>query len=120
MTKPKKKQINFTKDSILVLMQEIYNELVEQRSTAIRIQNKMVSMMKEHEDMTLIGHVIEKQQKIINDCVDKKLQLSKLQSGIWEKQSSKEDSFDISNMDDDVLQGLLDKDINSDNQKFSL
>jgi hypothetical protein len=120
MTKPKKKQINFTKDSILVLMQEIYNELVEQRSTAIRIQNKMISMMKEPEDMTLIGPVIEKQQKIINDCVDKKLQLSKLQSGIWEKQSSKEDSFDISNMDDDVLQGLLDKDINSDNQKFSL
>jgi hypothetical protein len=120
MTKPKKKQINFTKESILVLMQEIYNELVEQRSTAIRIQNKMVSMMKEPEDMTLIGPVIEKQQKIINDCVDKKLQLSKLQSGIWEKQSSKEDSFDISNMDDDVLQGLLDKDINSDNQKFSL
>jgi len=120
MTKPKKKQINFTKDSILVLMQEIYNELVEQRSTAIRIQNKMVSMMKEPEDMTLIGPVIEKQQKIINDYVDKKLQLSKLQSGIWEKQSSKEDSFDISNMDDDVLQGLLDKDINSDNQKFSL
>ena len=120
MTKPKKKQINFTKDSILVLMQEIYNELVEQSSTAIRIQNKMVSMMKEPEDMTLIGPVIEKQQKIINDCVDKKLQLSKLQSGIWEKQSSKEDSFDISNMDDDVLQGLLDKDINSDNQKFSL
>ena len=118
MTKPKKKQINFTKDSILVLMQEIYNELVEQRSTAIRIQNKMVSMMKEPEDMTLIGPVIEKQQKIINDCVDKKLQLSKLQSGIWEKQNSKEDSFDISNMDDDVLQGLLDKDINSDNQKF--
>ena len=120
MTKPKKKQINFTKDSILVLMQEIYNELVEQRSTAIRIQNKMVSMMKEPEDMTLIGPVIEKQQKIINDCVDKKLHLSNLQSGIWEKQSSKEDSFDISNMDDDVLQGLLDKDINSDNQKFSL
>jgi lipopolysaccharide export LptBFGC system permease protein LptF len=101
-------------------MQEIYNELVEQRSTAIRIQNKMVSMMKEPEDMTLIGPVIEKQQKIINDCVEKKLTLSKLQSGIWEKQSSKEEVFDISNMDDDVLQGLLDKDINSDNQKFSL
>jgi len=120
MSKPKKKQINFTKESILVLMQEIYNELVEQRSTAIRIQNKMISMMKDPEDMTLIGPVIEKQQKIINDCVDKKLTLSKLQSGIWEKQSSKEDDFDISNMDDDILQGLLDKDINSDNTKFSL
>ena len=120
MSKPKKKQINFTKESILVLMQEIYNELVEQRSTAIRIQNKMISMMKEAEDMTLIGPVIEKQQKIINDCVEKKLTLSKLQSGIWEKQSSKEDDFDITNMDDDILQGLLDKDINSDNTKFSL
>ena len=58
MTKPKKKQINFTQESILALMQEIYNELVEQRSTAIRIQNKMVSMMKEPEDMTLIGPVL--------------------------------------------------------------
>jgi hypothetical protein len=120
MTKPKKKQINFTQESILSLMQEIYNELVEQRSTAIRIQNKMVSMMKEPEDMTLIGPVIEKQQKIINDCVEKKLTLSKLQSNIWEKRSNQEDSFDITSMDDDVLQGLIDKDINSDIQKFKL
>jgi hypothetical protein len=120
MTKPKKKQINFSKDSILALMQEIYNELVEQRTTAIRIQNKMIGMMKEPEDMTLIGPVIEKQQKIINDCVEKKLTLSKLQSGIWEKQQSHESSFDISSMDDDILQGLLQKDINSDNENFSI
>ena len=120
MTKPKKKQINFTQDSILALMQEIYNELVEQRSTAIRIQNKMISMMKEPEDMTVIGPVIEKQQKIINDCVEKKLTLSKLQSGIWEKRSNSEETFDISSMDDDILQGLISKDINSDTEKFNL
>ena len=120
MSKPKRKEINFTKDSILTLMQEIYNELVEQRSTAIRIQNNMISMMKEAEDMTLIGPVIEKQQKIINDCVEKKLQLSKLQSSIWEKQNSKEEEFDISEMDDDLLHGLISKDINSDNQNFTM
>ena len=62
MAKPKKKEINFTKESILTLMQEIYNELVEQRSTAIRIQNKMLTMMKEPEDMAMIGPIIEKQQ----------------------------------------------------------
>jgi hypothetical protein len=45
MTKPKRKEINFTKESLQVLMQEIYNELVEQRSTAIKIQNKMIAMM---------------------------------------------------------------------------
>jgi hypothetical protein len=80
----------------------------------------MVSMMKEPEDMTLIGPVIEKQQKIINDCVEKKLQLSKLQSSIWEKQSSQDNDFDISEMDDDVLHGLMQKDINAVNQNFKI
>ena len=65
MGRPPKKEINLTKESILSLLQEIYNELVEQRNTAIRIQNKMLTMMKDPEDMTLIGPVIEKQQKII-------------------------------------------------------
>ena len=120
MSKPKRKEINFTKDSILTLMHEIYNELVEQRSTAIRIQNKMVSMMKEPEDMTLIGPVIEKQQKIINDCVDKKLQLSKLQSSIWEKQNSNDSDFDISNIDDNLLEGLIQKDIDNDIENFKM
>jgi len=73
MPRPQRKEINFTKDSILSLMQEIYNELVEQRQTAIRIQNKMLTMLKDPEDMTTIGPVIEKQQKIVNDCVEKKL-----------------------------------------------
>ena len=100
-------------------MQELYNELVEQRATAIRIQNKMVSMMKEPDDMTLIGPIIKEQQKIINDCVEKKLQLSKLQSGIWEKQNSREEVFDISEMDETILQGLIEKDIDSD-EKFNI
>ena len=114
MSKPKKKQINFTKESILTLMQEIYNELVEQRSTAIRIQNKMISMMKDPEDMTVIGPVIEKQQKIINDVVEKKLTLAKLQSTIWEKSNNKEDdNMSLSDIDDDMLQSLINKDIES-------
>jgi hypothetical protein len=113
MGRPQKKEINLTKESILSLLQEIYNELVEQRNTAIRIQNKMLAMMKEPEDMTLIGPVIEKQQKIINDCVEKKLSLSKLQSSIWEKSNSTVESFSISdlNMDDDIIQNLIEKDI---------
>ena len=113
MGRPQKKEINLTKESILSLMQEIYNELVEQRNTALRIQNKMLTMMKEPEDMTLIGPVIEKQQKIINDCVEKKLTLSKLQSGIWEKSNSTKESFSISDidMDDDILKNLIEKDV---------
>jgi hypothetical protein len=113
MARPTKKEINLSKESMLSLMQEIYNELVEQRSTAIRIQNKMLTMMKEPEDMTLIGPVIEKQQKIINDCVEKKLTLSKLQAGMWEKSNTgTSESFSISDLgvDDEMLKTLIEKD----------
>jgi hypothetical protein len=101
---------------MLSLMQEIYNELVEQRNTAIRIQNKMLTMMKDPEDMTLIGPVIEKQQKIINDCVEKKLSLSKIQSTMWQKSTEKEDDFTLSDidLDDETIQNLIQKDISDD------
>ena len=118
MPRPSKKTINLTKESMLSLMQEIYNELVEQRNTAIRIQNKMLTMMKDPEDMTLIGPVIEKQQKIINDCVEKKLSLSKLQAQIWQKsQEKQEDNFTLSDLDldDDTFKSLIDKDTSTDN-----
>ena len=122
MARPQKKEINLTKESMLSLMQEIYNELVEQRNTAIRIQNKMLTMMKEPEDMTLIGPVIEKQQKIVNDCVDKKLALSKLQASIWEKTSNTKESFSISDIDVDVeiIKDLMERDINTKDNLYKM
>ena len=113
MPRPQKKEINFTKDSILSLMQEIYNELVEQRSTAIRVQNKMLSLLKDAEDMKEIGPVLEKQQRIINECVEKKLTLAKLQSSIWEKSNVQDDNMSLTDIDDDMLQSLIKKDIES-------
>lgn len=120
MPKPQRKEINFTKDSILALMQEIYNELVEQRNTAVRIQNKMLTMMKDPDDMTLIGPVIEKQQKIINDCVEKKISLSKLQSSIWEKTNSSQESFSLADLDDDLIHGLIEKDVTKDEESYKM
>lgn len=115
MGRPKKKEIVLNKDSVLSLMQEIYNELVEQRATAVRIQNKMLGMLKDPKDMQVIGPVIKEQQKIINDTIEKKLTLSKLQSSIWEKSKhGQEESFNISDMDDDILSALIDKDSSID------
>jgi len=120
MPRPQRKEINFTKDSILALLQEIYNELVEQRNTAIRIQNKMLTMMKEPEDMITIGPVIEKQQKIINDCVEKKINLSKLQSTIWEKSNNSNDNFSLADLDDELIQNLIQKDSSTDDQTYRI
>ena len=74
-------------DSALALMQEIYNDIVEQKNTASLITKKMLAFMKEAEDMSVIGPVIKDQQKILNDCTEKKISLVKLQS-ILLKQSS--------------------------------
>ena len=121
MPRPQRKEINFTKDSILSLMQEIYNELVEQRQTAIRIQNKMLALLKDPSDMTTIGPVIEKQQKIVNDCVEKKISLSKLQSSIWEKtNNNKEESFSLADLDDDLIQNLIEKDVSKDDESYKM
>lgn len=114
MSRPRKKEISLNKDSVLALMQEIYNELVEQRSTAIRIQNKMLALLKDPEDMQVIGPVIKEQQKIINDTIEKKLTLSKLQSTIWEKSTNSDsEDFNLSEIDDDFLQNLIKKDADS-------
>lgn len=124
MARPTKKEINLSKESMLSLMQEIYNELVEQRSTAIRIQNKMLTMMKDPEDMTLIGPVIEKQQKIINDCVEKKLTLSKLQSSMWEKTNNSDEGggFSITDLgvDDVMLKTLIEKDASKSEGSYKM
>jgi len=103
-------------------MQEIYNELVEQRSTAIRIQNKMLAMMKETEDMTVLGPIIKEQQKIINDCVEKKLSLSKLQSSIWEKSNSTQEAFSLSDLDvdDTILTNLIQKDVSKTDEPYKM
>jgi len=73
-------------ESALALMQEIYNDIVEQKNTANTIMKKMLSFMKDAEDMSVIGPVIKEQQKILNECTEKKISLVKLQ-GVLLKQS---------------------------------
>tara|TARA_R100001591_G_C4300064_1_gene170108 strand:- start:31 stop:372 length:342 start_codon:yes stop_codon:yes gene_type:complete len=104
MPRPKKKNINLSQESALSLLQEIYNETVEQRSTAIRIQNKMMSFMKEAADMTLIGPVLKEQQKIIDSAIEKKLQLSKIQTSLLQKNVSADTPMNL--LDDDIKEQL--------------
>jgi hypothetical protein len=78
----RKNLISLDTDSALALMQEIYNDIVEQRNTASMITKKMLTFMKDAEDMSVIGPVIKEQQKILNDCTEKKISLVKLQGAL--------------------------------------
>jgi hypothetical protein len=82
----KKNFISLDTDSALALMQEIYNDIVEQKNTASMITKKMLTFMKDSEDMSVIGPVIKEQQKILNECTEKKISLVKLQ-GVLLKQT---------------------------------
>jgi hypothetical protein len=78
----RKNLISLDTDSALALMQDIYNDIVEQRNTASMITKKMLTFMKDAEDMSVIGPVIKEQQKILNDCTEKKISLVKLQGAL--------------------------------------
>lgn len=86
--KRNRKDISLDVDSALAIMQEIYLDVNENRNTANIIMKKMLKFMKESEDMALIGPVIKDQQKIINDCTEKKISLVKLQNNLLKLSSN--------------------------------
>tara|TARA_R100001510_G_C7582564_1_gene155035 strand:+ start:349 stop:720 length:372 start_codon:yes stop_codon:yes gene_type:complete len=110
MPRPKKKEIKLDQESVLALLQEVYNECVEQRTTAIRIQNKMLSFMQGPDDLQQLGPVIKEQQKVIDSALEKKIQLAKIQSALVQKDlSSNSTGTGFSLEDRETLNTLLNK-----------
>lgn len=110
----KKNLLSLDTDSALALMQEIYNDIVEQKQTASMITKKMLSFMKEAEDMSVIGPVIKEQQKILNDCTEKKISLVKLQSTLLKQTGSVQaqggGKLDLTEEDRVLLEKLMKED----------
>jgi hypothetical protein len=52
--------------------------------------------------------------------VEKKISLSKLQSTIWEKSNNNTESFSMADLDDDLLQNLIEKDVSDDLEKYKM
>jgi len=122
----KKKIISLDTDSALAVMQEIYNDIVEQKNIASQITKKMLTFMKDAEDMPVIGSVIDKQQKILQDCTEKKISLVKLQSALLKQtagtgQGDKQSfgKMELTAEDRKILQDLVDEkdDIDKDEDK---
>jgi predicted transcriptional regulator len=121
-----RKNIALETDSALALMQEIYNDIVEQKNTATLIMKKMLSFMKESEDMSVIGPVIKEQQKILNECTEKKISLVKIQTNLIQKGASDGNKFSpgkltLSDEDREILDKLVNEDgKNKGGEKYSL
>ena len=119
----RRKIITLDTDSALALMQEIYNDIVEQKNTASLITKKMLTFMKEADDMSMIGPVIKEQQKILNECTEKKISLVKLQNillkqngGVSQSNNSGFGKLELSSEDRKLLQDMIkEKDEEGDN-----
>jgi hypothetical protein len=118
--------ISLDVESALALMQEIYNDVVENRSTASTILRKMMSFMKDAEDMSTIGPVIKEQQKILNDCTEKKISLVKLQSVLLKQTTGSGGKnmpmgkLELSDEDRKILESLMADTDNDKKDKYEL
>jgi hypothetical protein len=46
--------------------------------------------------------------------------LSKLQSSIWEKSNNNTESFSLADLDEDLIQNLIEKDVSDDLENYKM
>jgi len=90
MGRPPKKKVKLSEDSFLSIAQETYNELVEQRSTCIRQinENKKKVDIEDMHDLSTINKANTDLLKIVDNTMDKKINLIKLMSTLIFKSGS--------------------------------
>jgi hypothetical protein len=82
---PKKKKVDISEDSMRELMQETYNEIVDERSRALTAYKKFSKDINENSDIALVGKITNDLLKIIDSSIEKKLRLIKIQGDILYK-----------------------------------
>lgn len=84
MSRPKKKRVELTTDSFLSIAQEAYNELVEQRSTAIRQinENKKKVEIEDSHDLGTMNKINTDLLKVVDTTINKKLDILKMMSNL--------------------------------------
>jgi len=113
MGRPKKKEVKISTDSFLGMAQEAYNELVEQRTTAIRQinENKKKVEVDDMHDLVNLNKANTDLLKLIDNTIDKKLSLVKLMSTLVFKGDSVGEKVDgsLTPEDMDLLRDMFDK-----------
>jgi len=112
MARPRKKEVKLSTDSFLGMAQEAYNELVQQRSTAISQinENKKKVDVDDMHDLVNLNKANTDLLKLVDSTIDKKLSLVKLMSTLV----FKGDNVDTKNEgnltpeDMELLRGMFD------------
>ena len=95
---PKKKKVDVSEDSMKELMQETYNEIVDERNRALSAYKKFTKDINENSDIALVGKITNDLLKIIDSSIEKKLRLIKIQGDILYKSGKSSDASSVGNM----------------------
>ena len=126
MGRPKKTKINLNKDSLQEFMQEIYNDCVNVMNTTRKelTERKNRAEIDDVNDESLIGKVNNDTLKIIENTIDKKLALAKLQTQIVAANNSGQDATLTNNglteEDKDLLRGIFKEKSEANNVDYDL
>lgn len=115
--KSRKTQINVNEESMQKLMQETYNEIVDERNKALILYKRVTKDIESNSDIALIGKVANDLLKIMDGAVEKKIKLIKLQSDILYKTAktdSSPDNFTMTDEDKKWAEEMLEKQKNKD------
>jgi hypothetical protein len=102
------------------LMQETYNEIVDERNKALTAYKKYSKDINENHDIALVGKITNELLKIIDGTIEKKLRLIKIQSDIIYKNGKTADSgasIVITEEDRKWAESYMKNNNNSNNEK---
>ena len=126
MARPKKKKVELNTDSFVSMAQEAYNELVEQRSTAIRQinENKKKVEVEDTHDLGTMNKVNTDLLKLVDSTIDKKISILKMMGGYIFKGDTGGESITsgaITPEDIEMIERLMgDKKGDDDNDEYKL
>jgi hypothetical protein len=83
-----KNKLEINNDSITILLQEAYNETIDQRNKALGLLNKYLKNVEENSDIAMVGKINNELLKVIDSSIGKKIELAKLMADIMNKQGN--------------------------------
>jgi hypothetical protein len=120
--RPKKKKIDLSAESLVSLMQEIYNDCSEQRKRALSDINERKAMaeMDNTTDIYQVGKVNNESLKLIDSVIEKKLSLVKLQSQLLDKSGNEVSGGLLSENDKELLREIVKEQEQKNNIKYDI
>jgi hypothetical protein len=78
----KKNKVGLSENSLEQLMQETYNDILEEKNKALSAYKRYQRDIEDNSDIAMIGKVSNELLKIVDSAIDKKIRLIKIQADI--------------------------------------